>query len=324
MNSPYCIYKYTHLETGEILYIGKTDVSLKQRIHAHEKEEKFQPYRGLWKISFFWLSNKTETDIVEKFLINLYKPVLNEKDKEEGISLFSIRLPEWISYELYEEELKKDAVFQAQQEQIAKMDIQFLEDALDACAGDGVMKSRFLHPTGKLPFFSDELQITMPNVRIENSLYVQTVYPEMKEKLTACMYEIERSIYAKYWREMNYSKEEILLYEILYSFAEFLKEYAQNGFYEDEISMFCEFRISENAKWISDYFSSMFFTFHLQDNNSAYVELNPESMDLLPEILERIAKDELTFYKSKGLLEADGEEYIPEKLKLYFEKDERN
>ena len=88
----YCVYRYTLRETGEVIYIGKTDASLKQRIDAHQKEDNFAPYIGLWDIDYLELQNNTETDIIEKYLINYYKPILNTKDNVTGFTNMSIIL----------------------------------------------------------------------------------------------------------------------------------------------------------------------------------------------------------------------------------------
>ena len=96
------VYRYRLKETKEIIYVGKTDASLKSRVDAHEREEKFLPYKGKWEIEYIVLANFVETDVVEKFLINKWKPVLNEKDcvpyKTKSLSII---LPNWQPYSSY-------------------------------------------------------------------------------------------------------------------------------------------------------------------------------------------------------------------------------
>lgn len=38
----HCIYRYIDKNTKEILYVGKTDISLENRIHQHSTEEKLK------------------------------------------------------------------------------------------------------------------------------------------------------------------------------------------------------------------------------------------------------------------------------------------
>lgn len=99
----YYVYRYILNDTQEVIYIGKTDASLKQRIDAHLTEPKFQPYLGRWRVEFIELANSVETDIVEKYLINTLKPVINEKDCVAGVTNMAIELPEWHPYSEYEE-----------------------------------------------------------------------------------------------------------------------------------------------------------------------------------------------------------------------------
>lgn len=40
--SNFCIYRYIDKKTNKILYVGKTDVSLINRIRQHSSEDKFK------------------------------------------------------------------------------------------------------------------------------------------------------------------------------------------------------------------------------------------------------------------------------------------
>ena len=51
------VYRYVLNDTGEIIYVGKTDASLRQRIEAHLTEPKFRPYIGRWQVEFIKLAN---------------------------------------------------------------------------------------------------------------------------------------------------------------------------------------------------------------------------------------------------------------------------
>lgn len=91
-----CVYKYVHKDS--IIYIGKTDASLKQRINGHSKEDKFLEYLDDVKIYFIKLKNKAETSFMETYLINKYKPILNVVDVYDGDSGINLEEPMWIEF----------------------------------------------------------------------------------------------------------------------------------------------------------------------------------------------------------------------------------
>lgn len=144
----HCIYRYKHCQTGEVFYIGKTDASLRQRIEAHAKEEKFTPYLQNLEVEFFRLQNKTETDIAEKYLINRYKPLLNEKDNREGLTDFVLTLPEWESYEVYQERTPERELTKKKLEAVESFQLyQLILKAIMKRDGSVLL------PKSKFPFF---------------------------------------------------------------------------------------------------------------------------------------------------------------------------
>lgn len=103
------IYKYVDRRSDEIIYIGKSNSSIKSRIWGHSSEEKFQPYLTDCDIYTIELPNSVEIDLLEKALINQYKPILNDIDNLEGFSgVIQINEPEWIKYENTKDEKEKD------------------------------------------------------------------------------------------------------------------------------------------------------------------------------------------------------------------------
>lgn len=100
-----CVYKYVY--DDQIIYIGKTNVSLKQRIYGHSKEDKFQEYLNKAKVYYAVLKNSTETAFVELYLINKYKPILNTNAKCDGDSNIFMEEPIWESWEELAEENAK-------------------------------------------------------------------------------------------------------------------------------------------------------------------------------------------------------------------------
>lgn len=91
-----CVYKYVY--KGSIIYIGKTNSSLKNRVRAHEKEKKFIEYLNDAKIYFVELKNKAETSFMEKCLINKYRPILNITDVYNSDFKINIDEPEWTEF----------------------------------------------------------------------------------------------------------------------------------------------------------------------------------------------------------------------------------
>ncbi len=91
------LYKYVC--NNQIIYIGKSNANIRSRIDNHKREPKFQPYLKNAKIYVCDLPNSTETDILEKVLINHYKPILNGTDNKPGISnCISFIEPDWKLY----------------------------------------------------------------------------------------------------------------------------------------------------------------------------------------------------------------------------------
>jgi len=102
-------YVYRYIYNNEIIYIGRT-IDIHRRISEHKNEEKFQEfciendieYKDLL-VEYISLSNSTEESIVEKMLINHYKPLLNSSDNHKSISEyihFSID-NKWEKYEYH-------------------------------------------------------------------------------------------------------------------------------------------------------------------------------------------------------------------------------
>ena len=90
-------YVYKYVNNGEIIYIGKCDSKLIQRINQHKAEDKFKPYLDTCKIYYAVLANATMSDVVESELINKYKPRLNIAKMSEWAGL-GFEEPKWVEY----------------------------------------------------------------------------------------------------------------------------------------------------------------------------------------------------------------------------------
>lgn len=86
-------YVYKYVWNGDIIYIGKNDTDLVSRILQHRKEQKFKAYLDS-KIYYGILKNSSESDMMERLLINKYKPILNVSCKKDGLSIV-FEEPEW-------------------------------------------------------------------------------------------------------------------------------------------------------------------------------------------------------------------------------------
>lgn len=111
------IYKYVY--DGEVIYIGKSDNSILNRVNGHAKEMKFQPYLDKAIIYYTVYENAAQTDFYESYFINKYKPKLNVAKMFDGNIGVDIPEPEWhLLSELKEiekkEKTKKVAVFKTQ------------------------------------------------------------------------------------------------------------------------------------------------------------------------------------------------------------------
>lgn len=289
----YCVYRYTLVETGEVVYIGKTDASLKARIDAHEREEKFQPYRGAWAIDFVRLANRVETDVVERYLINFYKPVINEKDVQEGVPTVTISIPAWERYEDYREPKQLRAALIANARKQAAVDL----DLLYAAMGNqnGVFLSEKLHPTGRLPMVRGSLQVTGKNVQFCDGYYVQTVVDP--EALDASFHRLEDGIYRSVYKE-EYGNAPL---EEIWDFVDRLKAFKRDGYYESELSELLEMENVPEIAVSSRYFDRFFSSVH-KGACGIFAEIDPDGYDQIDAVEERIAADECALIKKdRGL-----------------------
>lgn len=95
------VYQYVY--KGEVIYIGKSDSSINNRIKAHAQEAKFQPFLNECEIYYSELSNPAFTTIYETYLINKYKPRLNVMMKYEDDIPFDLPELNWQKYKAEKE-----------------------------------------------------------------------------------------------------------------------------------------------------------------------------------------------------------------------------
>lgn len=126
MISQYCIYRYIDKKTKEILYVGKTDTSLENRINQHQSETKFKNIDA--EVEYIELKNNMETRFYEFYFINKWKPVLNTADKyEDELECDIIHNFEW---KLYVPEVKEKKIKMriSWQEELLKEKQKYIEE----------------------------------------------------------------------------------------------------------------------------------------------------------------------------------------------------
>lgn len=94
-------YVYKYVSHNKVVYVGLTN-DITRRILEHSSgvgiEEKFIPYLNDCKIYYHECANEVEMRALESLLINIYKPILNDIDIQDGNSTVELFI-EWILYE---------------------------------------------------------------------------------------------------------------------------------------------------------------------------------------------------------------------------------
>ena len=96
-------YVYKYVFNGEIIYIGKCDSDLDQRLAQHGKpgdniEKKYWDDINASDIYYCTLANATMSDVVESELINRHKPKCNTAKKSDWDGL-ELPEPKWKKYD---------------------------------------------------------------------------------------------------------------------------------------------------------------------------------------------------------------------------------
>lgn len=97
------VYKFLD-ETGNIIYIGKTD-NIHNRMKQHFSKNGHLPsecYESVVTVFYAAVPTKCDADILETFLINKYSPKYNTDKmfyQNIGRSRYQLQEPEWIRYE---------------------------------------------------------------------------------------------------------------------------------------------------------------------------------------------------------------------------------
>lgn len=90
------VYKY--IVDGEIVYIGKNNTNLINRINQHKAEEKFKPYLKKSKIYYFEVEDGYMSEALETLLIKKYRPILNVAKMEVSKCNLHFEEPTWTDF----------------------------------------------------------------------------------------------------------------------------------------------------------------------------------------------------------------------------------
>lgn len=87
------VYKFINFD-NEIIYIGRTSTSIQQRMSEHFNDGHLNKdcYKEVKRIDYTNLPTKTESMIVEQYLINVFKPIYNFQYKESETIILKIDL----------------------------------------------------------------------------------------------------------------------------------------------------------------------------------------------------------------------------------------
>ena len=237
----HCVYRYVENGSGKILYVGKTNSSLRARVCAHRYEEQFQIQKP-FHVEYIVLENEVETDSVEKFFINKWKPPLNVKDKVFGLSeviATEMERIKWRSYSDYENERQSSPVIKKLSAQ-ANINSQFLYSLLMA---DSSNKFAFPYLVTDVSFLyvdDRECSIISKEVIPGSGGYTYTLLDGARDYIQKHHCEIEASIWMPVLLVCKMTDDEELKYSVYMQQLEFCNEidaFADNG-YEDSNSAY--------------------------------------------------------------------------------------
>lgn len=225
------VYRYTDKLTSQVVYIGKTNCSLKARVNAHKREEEFSPYDC--DIDYVKLSNEVETDSVEKFLINKYKPCINLKDKVPFLTVeIDIGGLNWEPYEKYLKGLKTNLqTKKALKVHATKQSYVF--DKVYEAFELGASKVRLPFVDVTLPTSGAGFNWCERDVSYIEGEYEFTVKKEAKSEFESRMYEILASIWmpiASSWDFSTQNSPKLAEIECAFEVLECLNKFAKLGF----------------------------------------------------------------------------------------------
>lgn len=293
----HCVYRYVENGTGKVLYVGKTNSSLRARVTAHRYEEGFQKAKD-FHVEYIALSNAVETDCIEKYFINKWKPVLNTKDNVDGLTVGianGMEEVKWIPYSEYEKTFKNVTAVKKQVENANKKS-KFLQEAIFH-ADKGEFTYPYLHGALLMPFPDKDKAITELDVKPCFGGYRY----KLRKDVIGDLIEYKDIIKAAIWLPVlcicEMSDDEELLFSVLMDQIEFGNEidnFVLSGF-EDEDSLY---RYNFKKEYPG---GDIYLPFQMVFDGKPYIdrsnrvisgEINPDTYEEeMPKAKEAIAKN---------------------------------
>lgn len=293
----HCVYRYVENATGKVIYVGKTNCSLRARVTAHRYEKGFQQAND-FHVEYINLSNSVETDCVEKFFINKWKPVLNTKDNVSGLSsIVSTEMNEitWIPYKEYKKTYKNMVAVKKLIEEANKK-VEFLKSAL-LYGDDGFFVCPFIDGNLLLPFPDGEKCIIQKNVSPCFGGYKYILKDGIYEQLEEYKYQIEGAIWIPVLLVCSMSDEEELVFDLINRQIEFgdkLGNFVLSG-YEDDNSLYkYNFQSQYPGKEVYEIYKGVFdgIPYINEEKETLSCEINPYSYEKgIEEAEDRLAQE---------------------------------
>lgn len=239
--SEFYVYRYTDRATKAVVYIGKTNCSLKARVDAHKREAAFRPYQC--DIDCVRLSNSVETDSVEKFLINYYKPCINLKDKVPMLTKdVSLKGLVWIPYEEYLASLKNNKARASVLKKEALKMSNILDIIICMCADTvvhGPKDNEVPLPelVSHFPTLDGYYQFARKEVTKNGEDYVHTILPGAPSYLEEHYFEVLSSIWrpvVQLWDLSDSELPDFAACEYAYEAIDLLKSFAREGYQSED------------------------------------------------------------------------------------------
>lgn len=295
------VYRYRDKASGGVVYIGKTNCSLKARVDAHRREDAFAPYRC--DVDCTRLSNRVETDCVEKFLINYYKPCINLKDKvpalSEGVEISGLK---WVSYESYLEGLRAGKA----RASVLRKEAEQREHALDLLLGVGGRRNQVTLPffLSQLPTSEGYFQFAQKEAALTQEGYELTLLPGAARFLSEHYYEVLACI----WKPVLQASDvygdalaELASIEYAYDAVEALRNFAYNGYQQEGGERFVAVLPKEQECAVPFLLEAVDESAVSSAYGRVFVEWAHEENDRLPAVLAAIHKRLVLLTRTSGV-----------------------
>ena len=297
------VYKYTDTASGRVVYVGKTNASLKHRIDAHRTDARFAPYLGSCSVLCAAFPSSSEVDAVEMSLIGELRPVLNT-------ACSTLRLPDElptdaeIDWELYEDVAawaRPNKRREAALRKAALADEALLGEVVRAICtegkgnGDEIVVSR-LHPTGVLPIDGGHIRVTGAEVRKVHGGYAQVI--EVPDGFDFLIDRVSYSIWLPIAQVHEFSDSEASEFDALSRLSDFA--FRVRRAYDSGQDVLV---IGKDAAFVVDVWRGVFERMRWTDGGLCEATLAKDGRRRIDEELEKIAGMGLEFFRRSGVMD---------------------